>query len=80
MLPTSWLLLKPVEYAYHYKYKYSCFFFFYSLSWFFGRIEREQAEKLMSSATDGQFLVKESLHFPGDYVLFVRYVVHFSTF
>lgn len=41
-------------------------------NWFFGRIEREQAEKLMSSATDGQFLVKESIHFPGDYVLFVR--------
>ena len=30
----------------------------------------------MSSASEGQFLVKESVSFPGDYVLFVRYVGH----
>ena len=28
----------------------------------------------MSSASNGKFLVKESVNFPGDYVLFVWYV------
>lgn len=40
-------------------------------NWFHGKITRDQAEQVMSSATDGQFLVKESNSYPGDYVLFV---------
>lgn len=40
-------------------------------SWFHGKITRDQAEHVMTSASDGQFLIKESVNFPGDYVLFV---------
>ncbi|KAL9970025.1 hypothetical protein ACROYT_G022334 [Oculina patagonica] len=40
-------------------------------NWFHGKITRDQAEHVMSSASDGQFLIKESVNFPGDYVLFV---------
>ena len=50
------------------------FFFYLSIflnSWFHGKITRDQAEQVMSSASDGQFLIKESVNFPGDYVLFV---------
>lgn len=40
-------------------------------NWFHGKITRDQAELVMSCASDGQFLVKESVNYPGDYVLFV---------
>ncbi|XP_022793007.1 uncharacterized protein LOC111332016 [Stylophora pistillata] len=44
----------------------------YEESWFHGKISCDQAEQIMSSAIGGQFLIKESLHYPGDYVIFVR--------
>lgn len=46
-----------------------------SMPWFHGKITREEAETLLQakSAPDGQFLVRESTNFPGDYTLCVCY-------
>lgn len=41
------------------------------MSWFHGKISREQAEQLLQPRTDGLFLVRESTNFPGDYTLCV---------
>ena len=41
--------------------------------WYHGRIDREAAEKLlMESGNVDSFLVRESVHFPGDYSISVR--------
>ena len=65
------VLFKPIRarviLAIYYKAVYYELFY----SWFHGKITRDQAEQVMSCATDGQFLIKESMTFPGDYVLFV---------
>ena len=39
--------------------------------WFHGKIDRKKSENLLQSRQDGQFLVRESMHFPGDYTLSV---------
>lgn len=41
--------------------------------WFHGKIDRPKAEKLLGNGKDGTFLVRESVHFPGDYTLSVLY-------
>lgn len=39
--------------------------------WFHGKIDRQKSEKLLQSGKDGTFLLRESVHFPGDYTLSV---------
>ena len=41
------------------------------MSWFFGKITREEAEALLMPREDGLFLVRESTNFPGDFALCV---------
>jgi len=41
--------------------------------WFHGKIDRPKAEKLLENGDNGTFLVRESVHFPGDYTLSVLY-------
>lgn len=41
--------------------------------WFHGKIDRPKAEKLLENGENGTFLVRESVHFPGDYTLSVLY-------
>uniref|UniRef100_A0A3Q3DPS4 Tyrosine-protein kinase n=1 Tax=Hippocampus comes TaxID=109280 RepID=A0A3Q3DPS4_HIPCM len=42
-----------------------------ALSWFHGKITREQAERLLYPPETGLFLVRESTNYPGDYTLCV---------
>lgn len=42
------------------------------ITWFHGKISREQAEYLLKDTTEGSYLVRESTHFPGDYTLCVK--------
>ena len=42
--------------------------------WFHGNISREQAEKMLKPYRNGQYLVRESQNYPGDYTLCVRSV------
>ncbi|XP_033120723.1 tyrosine-protein kinase CSK-like isoform X2 [Anneissia japonica] len=42
-----------------------------SMIWFHGKISREEAEQLLKPWRTGQYLVRESTHFPGDYTLCV---------
>eukprot|EP00731_Ephydatia_muelleri_P016536 Em0009g960a len=44
-----------------------------AMPWFHGRISREDAEKLLTPPKNGQFLVRESQNYPGDYTLCVSY-------
>lgn len=39
--------------------------------WFHGKIDRDKAVALLDSLVDGLFLVRESIHYPGDYTLSV---------
>ena len=39
--------------------------------WFHGKINRDKAETLLDARVDGLFLVRESIHYPGDYTLSV---------
>lgn len=39
--------------------------------WFHGKISRDKAEELLDPRVDGLFLVRESIHYPGDYTLSV---------
>ncbi len=41
--------------------------------WFHGKLTREEAEKLLERGKNGQFLVRESQNFKGDYTLCVLY-------
>ena len=41
------------------------------ISWFHGKINREEAEKLLSPPKNGLFLVRESTAYTGDYTLSV---------
>ena len=43
------------------------------MSWFHGKISREEAERLLVPREDGLFLVRESNNFPGDYTLCVSF-------
>ena len=45
----------------------------FGFRWFHGKIPREKAELLLSPREDGQYLVRESTNFPGDYTLCVCY-------
>ncbi|XP_071953229.1 tyrosine-protein kinase CSK-like isoform X2 [Antedon mediterranea] len=42
-----------------------------SMIWFHGKISREEAEQLLKPWKTGQYLVRDSTHFPGDYTLSV---------
>ncbi|XP_076062792.1 tyrosine-protein kinase CSK-like isoform X2 [Oratosquilla oratoria] len=42
-----------------------------SMTWFHGKITRDEAENLLTPREDGLFLVRESTNFPGDYTLCV---------
>ena len=44
--------------------------------WYHGRISREQAEALLQHKEDGMFLVRDSVHFAGDYTLSVCFDDH----
>lgn len=44
-----------------------------SMPWFHGKLTREEAEKLLEHGRNGQFLVRESQNFKGDYTLCVLY-------
>lgn len=39
--------------------------------WFHGKLDRKKAESLLKPGTNGLFLVRASVHFPGDYTLSV---------
>lgn len=39
------------------------------LSWFHGKITREESEQMLTPMQNGLFLVRESTHYPGDYTL-----------
>mmetsp|Transcript_12933 Transcript_12933/g.18175 ORF Transcript_12933/g.18175 Transcript_12933/m.18175 type:complete len:480 (+) Transcript_12933:110-1549(+) len=41
------------------------------MPWFHGKISRELAEELLTPRKDGQFLIRESTNYPGDYTLCV---------
>ncbi|XP_066925690.1 tyrosine-protein kinase CSK-like isoform X2 [Clytia hemisphaerica] len=43
----------------------------HEMPWFFGKISRDEAEKLLKPRTVGLFLVRESTNYPGDYTLCV---------
>lgn len=42
-------------------------------SWFHGSITREQAESLLQDKEDGVFLVRDSVHYRGDFTLSVSF-------
>lgn len=42
------------------------------MPWFHGKISRELAEELLTPRKDGQYLIRESTNYPGDYTLCVR--------
>lgn len=44
-------------------------------SWYYGRITRADAEKLLSNKHEGAFLIRISESSPGDFSLSVKYVV-----
>lgn len=41
-------------------------------SWYYGRITRQDAEKLLSNKTEGSFLIRISESSPGDFSLSVK--------
>ena len=41
--------------------------------WFHGKITRDQVEDMLDKHKNGQFLVRESQEYPGDYTLCIRY-------
>lgn len=43
-------------------------------SWYYGRITRADAEKLLSNKHEGAFLIRISESSPGDFSLSVKYV------
>lgn len=51
-----------------YKIYVNCF------SWYYGRITRADAEKLLSNKHEGAFLIRISESSPGDFSLSVKYV------
>lgn len=48
--------------------KINCHFYF---RWYHGKISREQAEALLQYRQDGMFLIRDSVHFQGDFTLSV---------
>ena len=40
--------------------------------WFHGNISREEAEKMLKPYKNGQYIVRESQNYKGDYTLCVR--------
>jgi len=50
-------------------------FLFYFYSWYYGRITRADAEKLLGNKHEGAFVVRVSESSPGDFSLSVKYVV-----
>lgn len=44
-------------------------------SWYYGRITRADAEKLLSNKHEGAFLIRISESSPGDFSLSVKYVI-----
>lgn len=48
------------------------FIYFYYWSWYYGRITRADAEKLLSNKHEGAFVVRVSESSPGDFSLSVK--------
>ena len=46
-------------------------------SWYYGRITRADAEKLLSNKNEGSFIIRVSESSPGDFSLSVKYVLQF---
>ncbi|KAL5481915.1 hypothetical protein EMCRGX_G022190 [Ephydatia muelleri] len=44
-----------------------------SMPWFHGQISREEAERLLTSQSNGTFLIRDSQTYPGDYTLSISY-------
>lgn len=54
--------------------KYRCNNLIIYSSWYYGRITRADAEKLLSNKHEGAFLIRISESSPGDFSLSVKYV------
>ena len=49
-------------------------FFAVHCRWFHGQIRRAESERLLTSQSNGTFLIRDSNTYPGDYTLSLRYV------
>lgn len=50
------------------------------ISWYYGRITRAEAEKLLHDKHEGAFLIRISESSPGDFSLSVKYVINFVNY
>ena len=44
--------------------------------WFHGKLTRDEAENMMDKHKNGQFLIRESQNYKGDFTLCVRYTLN----
>lgn len=76
LIPSNYIEMKNHKYK-HFKShiecsKYLILWFLYLYSWYYGRITRADAEKLLGNKHEGSFLVRVSESSPGDFSLSVK--------